>query len=146
MLVWPRPPFQPWTATTVVPVLMMLSRSAFRRPKRIRLSTYEAILSVRRPFHIHILCRSDAHVRLPLVWLDAARLGVPEGVAASVQVKLTSSLLVARDYRTGESIANPGIDAERLTSNDGNRRTVLGDKSCGVSTGRQNDDRAGVLL
>ena len=89
---------------------------------------------------------SEAYIGLPLVALDAAGLWVPERINSPVEVSLPRGLLVARDYRTGESIANPRIDAERLTSNDGNRRTVLGDKSCGVSTCRQNDDRAGVLL
>ena len=41
-------------------------------------------------------------VGLPLVRLDAARLGVPEGVASPVQVDLARCLLVASDCTNGE--------------------------------------------
>lgn len=39
----------------------------------------------------------ETHVRLPLVRLDAPRLGIPEWVAAPVEVDLTGGLLVTSD-------------------------------------------------
>lgn len=39
VLVWPKPPFQPWTAMIVSPWLMILSPRADLRPYRMRLST-----------------------------------------------------------------------------------------------------------
>ena len=38
---------------------------------------------------------ANAYIRLPLVRLDAAGVGVPEGIASPVEVDLASSLLVA---------------------------------------------------
>lgn len=75
----------------------MFKASALRRPKRIRLST----LANRQLQHF-FACKSamDAtYISLPLVSLDASGFGIPEGVAASVQVDLTGSLLIASDCR-----------------------------------------------
>ena len=41
------------------------------------------------------------YVRLPLVRLNAARLGVPEGIDTSVEVDLARGLLVAGDCNAG---------------------------------------------
>jgi len=40
VFVWPRPPFQPWTATIVLPVLIRFNFKPARKPYRMRLSTF----------------------------------------------------------------------------------------------------------
>ena len=94
VFVCPSPPFQPCTATMVLPVLMMFSFSALRKPKRIRLSTYGGFLQ----YGGHASCaETTTYISLPLVRLDAAGLRVPEGVHAAVEVHLARGLLVAGD-------------------------------------------------
>lgn len=98
MFVCPRPPFHPCTAMTALPALIMLSASAFRRPNRIRLSTYSAVVLAQLQ-RVH---NCASYVGLPLMRFDTARLGVPEGVASPVQVDLARCLLVASDCTNGE--------------------------------------------
>ena len=44
------------------------------------------------------------YIRLPLVSLNASRLRVPERIATTVQVDLTSSLLVAGNCSTTDAV------------------------------------------
>ncbi len=86
-----------------------------------------------------------AYIGLPLVAFNAARLGIPEGIASTVQVDLPRSLLVARHY--GKKI-RLRRDANLLshTGDDGHSRAVLGDQACGLTACRENKDGTGPLL
>ena len=78
---------------TALPALIMLSASAFRRPNRIRLSTYSAVVLAQLQ-RVH---NCASYVGLPLMRFDTARLGVPEGVDTAVEVDLAGGLRVAGD-------------------------------------------------
>ncbi len=90
VLVWPKPPFQPWTATTAEPGVMIFKANALRRPKRIRLSTYDSSYQDK-----NVQRRKGAYIRLPLMVLNTSWLRVPEWVASTMQVDLARSLLVS---------------------------------------------------
>lgn len=67
-------------------------------------------------------------IRLPLVALDATGLGVEDGVAATVQVKLARGLLAASD------------------GDDGDAGAVLGDEARGLAARGEDDDGTSVVL
>ena len=78
----------------VVLGLIISKAKALFNPKRIRLSTYSAVVLAQLQ-RVH---NCASYVGLPLMRFDTARLGVPEGVHAAVEVHLGRGLLVAGDW------------------------------------------------
>ena len=69
---------------------MIPSESALRSPNRIRLSTYNQFNQLRTSSILLL-----TYIYLPLVILNATRLGIPEWITTTVQMDLSSGLLVA---------------------------------------------------
>ncbi len=139
VLVWPKPPFQPWTATTAEPGVMIFKANALRRPKRIRLSTYDSSYQDK-----NVQRRKGAYIRLPLVVLNTSWLRVPEWVASTMQVDLARSLLVSGHCKL---VSSPQPTEKRQrTGENGNPRPVLGDQPRSFSTCRQHQERTCALL
>lgn len=137
VFVCPKPPFHPCTATTVVPVLMISSSKADRRPNRIRLSTYEygkKTLSSQGTLQYDI---NATYISLPLMNLDSSGLRIPERINATMQVNLTRSLLVSRNCSHPiRTISYILLSNHGHTTDNRHIRTVLGQEPGSVATRR----------
>lgn len=93
VLVWKLPPFQPWTAMMVDPGWIILRSNALLSPK---LSLFKEGLAFD---YLDCMKRnvpdSIVDINLPLLCWNTTRFGIPEWIAASMQVDLTSSLLIS---------------------------------------------------